>query len=102
MATTNVAMIGSWTKIADASDDFCVSFMLNDAVEGALPKGYITIEIALVATDTAPSVRGRILVIGGPDKRNEGATRSILGDGYLYGRLIGSSYPILAIVDIAA
>ena len=100
MATTNVELTQAWGKIADDGVDFCVSFALNDTREGPLPKSYIVVEVAVVATDTAPSIaHGRPLVVGGPDKRNEGVTRDQIGDGYLYGRLMASSYPILAVVD---
>jgi len=73
MATTNVTLTKTWTKIADDTDDpVTVSFVSRGP----------TIEFALMATEVTPSVRGHDAEF--PDV----ITRSAVGDGFLYARCL--------------
>jgi len=74
MATSNVILSKTWTKLADDSDDpVTVTFLTRN----------VTSEFALVATETEPTVHGHQAQY--PDV----ITRTAIGDGYLYARIVG-------------
>jgi hypothetical protein len=81
MATTNVTVTTTWTKVADDTDDpVCISS--NSATDW---------EWACVGTDTAPSVSGHLMTMGqGATGGPLGITRSQAITGFIYARMIDS------------
>ena len=79
MPTVNTTITGTWTKLANDTDD-PVLITSNSLA---------AIEIATVATDVAPSVSGHRLegFAGGM-----GVTRSVLGDGFVFARIVDSRF----------
>ena len=71
MATTNVSLTTTWTKVAEDTDDP----VLLQTLAGS-------IEIAATATDSAPaaSLKGHRVSV------YEGATRTIVGGGFYWAR----------------
>lgn len=74
MATTNPTITPAWSLIVPAGDEFLVSCR-------TVPP----IEIAISDTATAPTVAGHVL----DPSQNNGATRALVGPGYVYARLVG-------------
>jgi hypothetical protein len=71
MATENLTIAGAWAKAVDAGDEFLISLVSGGSIE-----------VAVSDTETAPSVSGHILDVGG----NQGVSRTVLGPGYVYVR----------------
>lgn len=74
MATTNVALTTAWAKVVTLGDAFFISLPFSTRN---------TMEIAAVATDTAPVVEGHKI----RGDRHESITRDLIGPGYVYARL---------------
>ena len=74
MATANPTITTSWSLIVTAGNEFLLSCR-------TLPP----IEIAVSDTATAPTVAGHVL----DPAENNGATRALLGPGFVYARLVG-------------
>lgn len=90
MATTNVTLSSSWQKLVDSGQDFTISFVHSGRAQ--------IVEIAIVGTDTAPTVaHGRQLAVG--VEQNPGINRSITGPGYVFGRLASGNGSLIAVLD---
>lgn len=77
MPTINTHVTTSWTKLADASD--------NDLlVTWSIPA---TLEVASTTANAAPIVEGHRLT------NMDAITRSVLGAGYVWAKLVGGSMP---------
>jgi hypothetical protein len=71
MATSNIAITKTWTKLANAADtSLLVTF-----------RGHGVLEVALTAADSAPTVVNGHLV-GAQDA----LTRIVLGEGFVWAR----------------
>lgn len=77
MTTVNTAVTSAWTKLADDTD---TSFLVTWDEQ-------VSAEFAVTATDTAPTVRGHRLT------REMALTRPVLGDGFVWARLVAGSIP---------
>jgi hypothetical protein len=77
LATTNVSLTTSWVKLANDSDDpVLISYNSSSAY----------LQIATTATDVAPSgIEGHII------SYNEAVIRSVVGGGFIWGRVTGDS-----------
>lgn len=72
MPTINITLPATWTKVADAGEDFLVSY----------PGGY-RFEVALTTGNTPPTIGlGHHLLPG------EALTRSVIGPGYVWARCV--------------
>lgn len=80
MATINVPLTQDWLALAVNTDDHVL-------ISGATGE----FEIAVTATDTAPTVQGHRI------KHDEGINRALLGAGYVWARKIGPGVSILAV-----
>ena len=81
MATTNVTITSAWTKIAESSDSFLVTWDSQTVVE-----------IAATATDTAPVVNGHRLGFG------DAITRDLIGTGFVWAKTAGGVPSSLSVV----
>ena len=77
MATTNVIVYDSWTKVVDLGDDFTLSVQ---------PPFMNFIEVAAVDADAAPIVDGHR--IKSPE---ESINRALTGPGYVYARVLSAA-----------
>jgi hypothetical protein len=77
MPTQNATITTSWSKVVDTGDTTFLIQVLGDSV----------FEVATVATDTDPTVRGHVVT------GNQAAvSRDLLGAGHVYAKVIlGSS-----------
>jgi hypothetical protein len=79
MATSNVTISATWTKLATADDDPVLVTSKSPAM----------IEFATTATDVAPTVTGHAV----PDMSGGAAmTRMVIGDGFLWCRIVDSRF----------
>jgi len=77
MTTYNTAVTPTWTKLADSNaGDLLVTWSNS-----------VTVEFATTGADVAPVVSGHKL---GPDSA---ITRSLIGAGFVWARLIAGSKP---------
>ena len=75
MATLNISISDQWTKLADSANlELLVTW--NDP---------ISIEVATTTADTAPIVNGHRLF------PNDAITRTVIGSGYVWARLVSGS-----------
>ena len=77
MATINKVVTTEWSKVADLEDK---AFL----VTWSLP---VLVEFATTAADNAPVVQGHSL------SRHDALTRMVIGDGYLWARVVPGSRP---------
>ena len=70
MATSNATITKTWTQVAADSDDPVTVTWRSGAF----------LEVALTATNAAPTVRGHLL------KSGDVVTRNAVGDGYMWMR----------------
>jgi len=74
MATTNVTVTQTWTKLAEDSDDpILISFSTP-----------VFFEVATTATDVAPVVSGHQL------QYDDQIVREVIGPGFIWARIINS------------
>lgn len=73
MPTTNVKVTSAWTKLASSGDS-----NLLVTWEDPTP-----LEVATTSADVAPAVKGHRL------SREDAVTRSVIGPGYVWARLLG-------------
>ena len=85
MATVNTTVTAAWTKVADDTDDPVLITSGHPAV----------FEVALVATDTAPTVTGHRV-----EKMSDGEalTRLVLGYGFIFMRIADSRFDTATVV----
>lgn len=84
MSTQNATITSAWSKLAETADD---QILIQAAhPEYSATQGHIQYEIAAVDTDTAPNVAGHPIY-----SHQEAINRQVIGEGYLYARLIYSS-----------
>ena len=74
MATTNVSVGRNWVKVADIADTDLLITWVTPAF----------LEVATTATDVAPNVIGHQL------SREEAISRSVIGQGYVWVKVVGS------------
>lgn len=72
MATSNITVTGTWTKLADAGDDPVLI-----QCTASMPW-----EVAAVASDAAPEIDMGHLLIG----TEQVMTRALIGAGYIFAR----------------
>jgi hypothetical protein len=84
MATTNESLTKTWAKLADDADDPVL----------VTCRGPAFLEVALTATDTAPTVRGHHVAPG------QAITRSAVGDGFLWMRCDPAGSQASAFVEV--
>lgn len=77
MATTNITVYDTWTKVVDSGKEFTLTVSTSYL-------GYL--EIAAVDTDIVPTVKGHR--VKSPE---ESMNRSLIGPGYVYARAMGTS-----------
>ena len=77
MTTVNTTVTTAWTKLADDTD---LEFLLTWDIP-------VDAEFATTATDTAPTVRGHRL------SREMALSRGVLGDGFVWAKLVAGSIP---------
>ena len=82
MSTTNVTVTEDWTKVADDTDDPVLVQCL----------GSLTWEVAAVASDADPVVRGHLLQ--GPGMA---VSRDTIGAGFIYAKAYGSAEALFAV-----
>ena len=83
MATQNATISTTWTLIADTADD---PLLIQ-------PTGAVEFEVATMDTATIPTIgNGHPLIT-----RQMQATRSLLGDGYVYARALSVDGGVLAV-----
>jgi hypothetical protein len=85
MATNNIAITSAWTKLAETADAD-VLITCNDAV---------TVEVAATLADAAPTVVGHKLNPG------QAITRSLIGSGYVWAKLLPGSQPASVIMVVS-
>jgi len=85
MPTNNIAVTSTWTKLA-ASADADVLITCNDAV---------MMEVAATSADTAPVVTGHKLNPG------QAITRSLIGPGFIWAKLLPGSQPASVIMVVS-
>jgi hypothetical protein len=85
MPTNNIAITSTWTKLA-ASTDTDLLITSNDAV---------AVEIASTSADSAPTVVGHYLAPG------QAITRSLLGAGHVWAKLLPGSRPASVIMVVS-
>lgn len=74
MPTINITLPATWTKIANAGEDFLASY-----------PGWLRFEVAVTAGDTPPTLNlGHHLLPG------EALIRSVIGPGYVWARCVES------------
>jgi hypothetical protein len=84
MSTQNATITGEWSKLAETTDD---QILIQAArPEYSATQGHIQYEIASSDTDTTPTVAGHPIY-----SHQEAINRQVIGDGYLYARLVYSS-----------
>lgn len=77
MTTVNTAVTTTWTKLAEDTDtEFLITW--DSPVDA---------EFATTAADSAPTVRGHRL------SREMALSRSVLGDGFVWARLVPGAVP---------
>jgi hypothetical protein len=81
-ATTNVSLTAAWSQVAADTD----AVLLLQAPVG------VEVEVAVVATETAPTVAGHRLY--GPEMA---ITRATIGAGYVYARAINAASATLVV-----
>lgn len=85
MPTTNVQVTQAWVKIAETSHtEFLVTW--DDRVD---------LEFATTTADSAPTVRGHRL------SRDSAITRSVLGAGYVWARVVASGHGSAALLVVS-
>ena len=70
MATSNIAITKTWTKVANAADD---PVLITFRISG-------TLEVATTSTDVAPAVTGHLV------KPGDAVTRLVIGSGFVWAR----------------
>ncbi len=83
MATTNVMIYVTWTKVVDVDLDFLLT--LNTP-------NFNYVEVAVNDIDVEPTVRGH--QCKGPE---QGLTRALVGPGYVYAKSLAGA-PVMATV----
>jgi len=85
MATSNIAITKTWTKVAEDTDD---PVLLTFRLAGSL-------EVATTSTDVAPTVRGHRVSHG------DSVTRLVLGDGFMWARCAPDGPIANAVVEVS-
>lgn len=75
MATANITITRAWTKVAEDFDNFLLDI-----------PGSLEFEVAATETDTAPIVLGHRL------KDGDALTRTVLGSGFVWCRVVDGRY----------
>lgn len=85
MATTNILVSASWTKLANSGDaDALVTW--NHPV---------AIEVATTTADAPPTVWGHVL------RHPDAITRGVLGPGYIWAKLSAGTVPASILVVVS-
>ena len=77
MTTSNITISTSWVQIASTADtDMLATFDTT-----------VIMEVATTAANSAPTVQGHKL------SSDSAITRSVIGSGYVWAKLVKGSYP---------
>lgn len=77
MATSNIQLSSSWTKVAESTNDELL-ITWGDKVN---------IEFATTSADAAPTVRGHVITF------DQAITRSVIGSGFVWAKTVSGAYP---------